>query len=395
MSLNIFYVFASPIISSDPDDRGHKTHIFEIIRSFKDLGHQVIKFPQMESGELRHRGFTVASVKPFLPDWLRCKGRDILFLAKNASFFKQTSDVLIRNPIDFIYERSVILQFYGTWAAKRANIPIILEINSPIYEAKEQSGLGFERLVGLVEKKVSHNVDAIVVVSGVVRDYLIELGIDHKKIHVIPNGVNADKFNPSISKNEVREKYGLEGKVVIGFVGSFWFYHGTDLLISVAEEIVKTNEDVCFLIVGGQNETFQKAVKYIQSESLSGEIIMCGHVPYEAVPEHIAAMDIAVLPDATDYGFPIKLCEYGCMGKPIIAPKVEAITGVFVDEETAFLFEPGNKEEFKHLILELVRDRQLGNKVGENARYMILKHHTWKRNAEKIIAIYAGLQRPG
>ena len=178
-------------------------------------------------------------------------------------------------------------------------------------------------------------------------------------------------------------------------MGSFWFYHGTDLLISVAEEIVKANKDVCFLIVGGQNETFQKAVKYIQSESLSREIIICGHVPYEAVPEHIAAMDIAVLPNATDYGFPIKLCEYGCMGKPIIAPRVEAITGVFVDEETAFLFEPGNKKEFKHLVLELVRDRQLGKKVGESARKMILKHHTWKKNAEKIIDIYSSLRRPG
>jgi len=394
MSLNIFYLFANPIISRGPGGQGHKTHILETIRSFRDLGHQVIQLPMAGIGEVSHGVSPVTSVKNFLPDWVRCKGRDIIYLAKNKSFLNQINSVLRNNSIDFIYERSFLLQFSGMWAAKRADIPIILEINSPLYEAKEQSGLGFERLAGLVEKRVCHNVDSIVVISSVVRDYLIDLGIGHKKIHVIPNGVNADRFNPRISKKEVRDKYGLEGKVVVGFVGSFWFYHGTDLLISVAEEIVKENEDVSFLIVGGQNETFKKTVKYIESRSLSGRIIICGHVPYESVPKHIAAMDIAVLPNATDYGFPIKLCEYGCMGKPIIAPKVAAITDVFVDGETAFLFEPGNKEEFKHLILELVYDRQLGKKVGESARKVILKHHTWKKNAEKIIDIYISLRRP-
>lgn len=392
MKLKIFYLYANPIITRGPGGEGHKTHILETIRSFQKMGCQVIQLPRMNITELSQKNSQIVSIKPFLSDRLRCIGRDIIYLAKNYNFSKEVDSILRNNHIDFIYERYYIFQFAGAKGAKRFGVPIILEINSPLYEAKNNSGMGFEFFAKFIEKKVAQSVDAIVVVSSVVHDYMVQLGIDINKIHVIHNGVDALKFNPNISGEMVRKFYHLDGETVVGFVGSFIFYHGTDILLAVAEEIVREEQNICFLFVGGENEKFYDTLKYLQNNHLENRIVLTGKIPYDRVPEYIAAMDITVLPNATDYGFPIKLCEYGGIGKPIVAPRVKPIEEVFENGETALLFELGDKKALKNSIMALVKDNQLRKELGTKVYKHIIEHHTWDANAKKIIDIYESLQ---
>src|SRR4030065_172281 len=68
--------------------------------------------------------------------------------------------------------------------------------------------------------------DLIVVVSRPMKDELVARGIDPEKILVNPNGVDPERYSPEIDGSAVRSKYGLNGKLVIGFIGTFGKLHG-------------------------------------------------------------------------------------------------------------------------------------------------------------------------
>ena len=68
------------------------------------------------------------------------------------------------------------------------------------------------------------------------------------------------------------------------------------------------------------------AYKDLESYALKENIIQSGvtfigPVTRENIPKYIAAFDLALQPDVTDYASPIKLFEYMAMGKGVIAPK--------------------------------------------------------------------------
>ena len=81
-----------------------------------------------------------------------------------------------------------------------------------------------------------------------------------------------------------------------------------------------------------------------------------GEVPHAAIPAHIAAMDVAVIPMAADYGSPTKTFEYMAMGRAVLAPAVPALREVLEDGRTARLTRPGSVGELAGAMRELADD---------------------------------------
>jgi len=65
-------------------------------------------------------------------------------------------------------------------------------------------------------------------------------------------------------------------------------------------------------------------------------------------------------------GLPNILLEAMALGRPVIASKIEGISEVVTDNETALLFNPGNETELSNAILRLISDKDLTQKIGAN-----------------------------
>ncbi|MER3515305.1 MAG: glycosyltransferase family 1 protein, partial [Chloroflexota bacterium] len=61
--------------------------------------------------------------------------------------------------------------------------------------------------------------NAISVVSQALRDYVIGQGAPPERVHVLPNGVDPQRFHPAVRGGAVRDRLGLNDRIVIGFVG--------------------------------------------------------------------------------------------------------------------------------------------------------------------------------
>ena len=99
----------------------------------------------------------------------------------------------------------------------------------------------------------------IVVVTDTFKKILIEKGVPAEKIVVVKNGSDVSMFFPRKKPHELVEKYGLEGKKVLGYVGTIGMAHKIDFLIDCVKEL----PDYKLLILGegAEKENMQRKVR--------------------------------------------------------------------------------------------------------------------------------------
>src|SRR5205823_4638589 len=103
------------------------------------------------------------------------------------------------------------------------------------------------------------------------------------------------------------------------------------------------------------------------------------------VPGYINAMDICVIPNATWYGLPTKLFEYGAMGKAIVAPSYPPIQEIIEDGVSGFLFKPEDEADLIRKLAALVNDPHRRRELGNNLQQKIRKNFTWELNTAAVI----------
>jgi glycosyltransferase involved in cell wall biosynthesis len=365
-------------------------HIREIIASLRRDGHDVLEAALVRSDDASSaRGERTPSflgrAKAHLPDLLR----ELAELGYNlVGSFKLLSAARRFKP-DFIYERYALFNFSGVLVARWLRIPLILEVNSPL--AQEQADLGAQRLGGLArwsERFICNRASVVVTVSTPLRNILTELGVDERRVVVMGNGVDPERFHGLRAAGDgVREKYGLEGKRVVGFVGWIREWHGIEDLIRGMPTWPQELEDVHLLVIG--DGPARANIEAAAEEcGVRERIHVTGAVAHAQIIEHLAAIDVALQPAATSYASPMKIFEYLAMAKPVIAVDQKNTREILEEGRTAMFFPPGDRTAFVNAVREIFSDQQRLEQMSQMARHAIFEREfLWDRNAQKVIAL--------
>ena len=113
-------------------------HIEEMVKAFRDLGHEVemVALVKKEATDLgKKNGNSWKWLKDLAPSWFY----EIMSLGYNFYGYHLLRQAIKLKKPDLIYERYSLNTFCGIWASKRFGIPLILEVNAPLYY--EQSKL--------------------------------------------------------------------------------------------------------------------------------------------------------------------------------------------------------------------------------------------------------------
>ena len=292
----------------------------------------------------------------------------------------------------FIYQRYSVNNFSGVKLSREFGVPLVIEYNgSEIWMARHWGRpLKYERLSERIERLNLSAADLVVVVSRAMKDEIASRGLDVSRVLVNPNGVDADRYSPSIDGEPVRAKYGLTGKTVVGFIGTFGPWHGAEALARAFVSLRATNPNTRLLMIG-EGATLD-AVKQILADGRAlDQTTFAGLVPQEDGAKYLAACDVLVSPhvpnpDGTPFfGSPTKLFEYMAMGKGIVASRLDQIGEVLEDGKTALLVPPGDVDALASAIGRLVRDRTLRECLGAEARRVALERHTWREHTRRTV----------
>lgn len=315
-------------------------------------------------------------------------------LAYNFRYFFRALKILKSEKPDFLYQRYTMFNFSGILLSNKLGTPIIIELNSfSALIAKNAGNFFLYPIARLIEKWVILKADKVVVVSNALRDALVDMGISSDKIILNPNGVNPQIFRPDICGDDIRIRYNIDkNKIVVGFVSTFTYWHGTLILMKVIERAVKENHQLHFFLIG-KGDLFDVVKNIIRRKKLWEHVTLVGEVSHKEIPKYLATCEILVSPHIPIKGFkrffgsPTKLFEYMAMGKGIVASNLGQIGEVLKHNHNALLTEPQNIEQIVRCILKLANDRDLRNRLGRQAREDIVRNYTWQRNAERVIAV--------
>ena len=366
--------------------KGCSVHVQEGIRALRNQNAIVTLFAQRVGGEAPADLVDVPLYK--LPRLSKdsALARERSALAANHAL---RSWLTTRGPFDMVYERYSLWGYAGMEHARAMDIPGILEVNAPLIEEQRAHRiLIHEQEAQRVAKRVTSAASALIAVSQSVARYLDRYPGTAGKIHVIPNGVDTERFAPRTAG-----AYATSPDVfTVGFVGTLKPWHGVLDLIEAFAALHQQVPNSRLLIVGdGPERPIIEA--RVAAYGLTLATHFTGAVHPAKVPQHIASMDVGVAPyPAMDncYFSPLKAFEYMASGIAFVGSNIGQLGQLITHGKDGLLYPPGDIKQLAARLTLLYKDAALRNRLGVHARQTMLNAYTWDAVGARIVGI-AGL----
>jgi len=358
--------------------------------ALKALGHEVILVGPAAFAETNFGGSNglVDRIKALIPAWLY-EPLEIVYNVK--AFFRLRAAVRQHKP-DIIYERFSLYLFAGVWLRRITRLPLVLEVNSPLFEERAKNdGLKLRRIGRWAQGYIWRNVDHLFPVTAVLAKTITDYGVAESRITVISNGVDPARF-PLPPEKSPAPQAGQKPRLVLGFTGFIRGWNAVDRLIDFAARH-RDAYDIHILVVGDGPARPDLEARARELD-ITDKLTITGIVGRDAVTEYVSGFDIAVLPDVTPYSSPLKLFEYLQLGAAIVGPDMANIREILTDGENALLFSRDGANNLEAALLKLCADADLRARLGRAAHGTIVARSlTWKDCARRVTAVADGLLR--
>ena len=211
-----------------------------------------------------------------------------------------------------------------------------------------------------------------------------------KQVTVVPNGVDCERFHPSVDASELRRSLLIGGKFVLLFVGALTKWHrykGLDVLLRSLRMAVDQDPDLSLVIVG-DGDLRNEYHRITQELRLQENVIFAGDASDDNLPQYYALADALVLPSKDmSEGFGLTLLEANASEKPVIASQVGGIPSVVRNGYNGVLVPPNEPRELAKAILGLKREPGKAREMGHNGR-LFAREHDWSVVASQTEKVY-------
>ncbi|UZP67557.1 glycosyltransferase [Desulfovibrio mangrovi] len=290
---------------------------------------------------------------------------------------------------DFVYERYALCQTGGLRVAEALDIPLFLEVNSPLHDERCRRGLplGFRALARRDEQRLWARADRVFCVSEALKTRIEPLRQRGGEVFVTPNGVDTTMFTLDRRAGALRRRLGLEGETLVGWLGALSPERGAEEFVSIMAGVLAQRNDVHAVLIGAG--PMEAELKRRTAElGCAGRMHFTGGVAHEEVPSLLADLDIAAAPYPklpNFYFSPMKLYEYMASGLPVVAGNMGQIEAVVEHGATGLLLPPQDQEAWVHEIVALCDDHERRAELGARARERALAFGSWQGNASLIL----------
>jgi glycosyltransferase involved in cell wall biosynthesis len=188
----------------------------------------------------------------------------------------------------------------------------------------------------------------------------------HTPTLIVPPLVDPSVFRYNAeAARRFRRDWGLEGHVLVGYLGSFWIVNGVANLLRAVRILVERGKKVRLLVAGrpAQGLDCDDVPLLIKELDLEQSVVFPGMLDTQDVVAALSACDILTIPRvphvANEAGSPTKLAEYLSVGRPVVAAAVGDIPLYLQDGADALLVEPGDVDSLVAALESLVDDEGL------------------------------------
>ncbi len=372
---------------------GDYARVFSLMSAFSKLGNKafiVIIRPEPKSPRISHfkeNGLDVIEVHP--PSVMKFKGRRgvgkyLNYLSSLPTVSKIASKIIKEEGLDYVYAYmpGIGSSLPAMRVQSKHKIKFVLDF-ADLHV--------FIRPKKVVESSFS-KADKIIAITNYLKSDLLKRNIPEKKIHIIPNGVDLELFNPT--KYDIDEinrlRKSFDSKYLLVFSGSL---QDLNLIIDSAKMVIEKIPDIKYVIIGDHrdpNRTRNVWEDKVKQKGLAKNFVFLGRKPREEIPRYVLCADICLdsFPDEPYYAaaHPVKLLEYGACGKPVVATRVAETANLVKHDLYGLLATPGNIIEYADYIITLLNDKEKRDKMGKDFSIFVRSNFDWNKIAKDLQA---------
>ena len=304
---------------------------------------------------------------------------------------------------DVLHAHSPVLNALpALWVGLRRRLPVVYEVRALWEDGAVDHGVtdadsaryrASRALETFALRRASH----VTTICEGLRQEIVARGVPASRVSVIPNAVDVREFAfGGTADPALRATLGLEGKRVVGFVGSFYGYEGLDLLVEALATLSPRMPHLRALLVGGgPQEAALRAL--VARRGLDDRVIFAGRVAHADIPRYYGLIDVLAYPRRrtrlTDMVTPLKPLEAMAQGRMFVASDVGGHRELVRHGETGFLCEPDDSQALAAAIDSMLATEPSWPLIAQRARRFVETERTWARSVRGYQAVYASVAR--
>jgi glycosyltransferase involved in cell wall biosynthesis len=273
-------------------------------------------------------------------------------------------------------------------------IPYIYDMHSSLPQQLENfDRRNFRHFIPLfkcLEKLTINNAMGIITICEDLQNIVKRIA-PHKNPVLIENVADNSMVFMDTGLIDVRKKYAIPGdKKIVLYTGTFEEYQGIELLIQSGNYLLKTRNELAYVLVGGKWEQIKRMKILADSYGLGEKIIFTGTVHPREIKYFYEISDIIASPRIKGTNAPLKIYSYLRSGRPIVATDLATHRQV-LNRKVAVLARPEPKK-FADAVSKLLDDEKVKRRMVFEAKKLVEEKYSYKDYLEKTESVYKAIQ---
>jgi glycosyltransferase involved in cell wall biosynthesis len=365
-----------------------KTRVLEIIQTIGIGGAETVVYNTATNlDRSRFEVFTLVVGGGALVDNLRQHGLEVdtfIFTKRyNRHLIKCIRRLIRKHKIDIIHTHLSRMNVYGFIASRFTGAANVMTVH----------GLSeFANFLGKMYYTMFGNLSSgIVTVSEILAEkFRIATHVGRKKITVIPNGIDPDRFGQSFDRKETLRRFGIspECKIILA-VGNIREIKGYEFLVESFAGIANEEPNLTVVICGGDYAGYKwKLDSLIKRLDLSDRIYFTDFVPdIEAL---YAAADLYALTSISE-GFSLTTVEAMASSRAVISTDCVGPREIIDDGIDGIIVPGRDPDRFGRAMLNLIRDDRRRDEMGQAARKKVQNKYSIDKSVAAFEELFTSL----
>jgi len=349
------------------EPRGTAFSSLERTRALSRMGHSVDVLAYPLGADVDIPGVRIHRIPPIPPVRSIPMGPSLAKLVFDLQLAVKTAWWLRRRgPWDLVH----VHEEAAFWVAALRPFhrgPVLYDMHSSLVEQLSNFGHGdnavLRRIVAFLERLALRRADAVIVVCPEL-EARVRATAPAVPVQLIEN-LQVEWELPRPNEAEVsalRTRYGLVGRPVILYSGTFGLNQGLELAVDAMRLVAAQRPEARLLLVGGVAEEIDRVRRHAADRGVPASLIFAGRHPSTAMPSFMALADVLLSPRTRGTNTPLKIYSYLASGKPIVATDLRAHTQVLTGDTAEIV--PARPDALAAGIFRILADPDRARAVG-------------------------------
>lgn len=310
-----------------------------------------------------------------------------LFLLDVIRILISLNKIVKKNNIDIIHSHLDHANYLSIIIGFTKKIPVFPTIHSTSEFVIERKKIDPRYwLIKIFNYIIYRYCTKIIAVSDEVKETILkEIKVNPKKIIIINNPVDIDKFSQERNIDYLYRTLGINNnELIISSIGRLEKIKGHIFLLKAVADILKIYPNTKFFLIGSGKEE-EKLKNFVVNNSLEQNVYFLGN--RSDIPELLSLADVFVMPSIAE-GLSIAMLEAMASGRAIVSANTNGTRKLITHGVTGLLFPKGNIVQLKDTIINLLSDKNLRIKLGQNAKKYVSQYYNLEIFIKNIENLY-------